>query len=256
MKEETYVVIENMHIGKKYYMLKIRATYISENAKPGNFVMVKPSYGIDPLLKRPFGIYYAEIPFIWIYYEVVGRGTELMTKLKENDNIQILGPLGNYFPPVVGKNILMIAGGRGIAPIHYAIHDYIPVNNVFLLYGARSASDLNMVEDLKALDMKKMFLYTDDGSAYQKGFITTDIRQIIADYNIDVTFSCGPHAMLECLSREIADMKTKNYISLEARMGCGFGICHSCAVKTKSDEYKKVCTDGPIFKMEEIVWEV
>ncbi|HLP47360.1 MAG TPA: hypothetical protein VK469_15520, partial [Candidatus Kapabacteria bacterium] len=160
MKEETCVVIENKHINRKYYMLKIKAPYISENAKPGNFVMVKPTSGIDPLLKRPFGVFNVKSPFIWLYYEIVGKGTELISKLRENDTVPVLGPLGNSFPTMVGKNILMVAGGRGIAPIYYAIRDYVPANNVYLLYGARSAADLNLVEELKELNLKQMFLYT------------------------------------------------------------------------------------------------
>lgn len=254
MKDETCIIIENQHIKKKYYMLKIKAPYIAENAKPGNFIMLKAAVGFEPLLKRPFGIFNAEPPFIRLYYEVVGRGTELISLLKTNDNVHMLGPLGNSFPELKNKNILMVAGGRGIAPIYYAITDYVTANNVYLIYGARSAADLNLVEELETLDMKKMFLYTDDGSAYKKGFVTTDIRQIISDYNIDVTVSCGPDAMFECLAAEIKDMGTENYVSLEALMGCGFGICYSCAVKTVTDEYKKVCTDGPVFKMEEIAW--
>lgn len=255
MKEETCVVIQNKHINRKYYLLKIKAPYISVNAKPGNFLMVKPSGGIDPLLKRPFGVFNVKSPFTWIYYEVVGKGTELIAKLRENDTVQVLGPLGNRFPSLVGKNILMVAGGRGIAPIYYAIRDYVPANNVYLLYGARSAADLNLVEELKELNLKQMFLYTDDGMAYQKGFVSTDIRRIIAEHHIDVTISCGPHGMFECLAREIGDMGTENYVSMEALMGCGFGICHSCAVKITTGEYKKVCSDGPVFRMEEIAWE-
>ncbi len=255
MKDETCIVMENKHINKKYYMLKIKAPYISENAKPGNFVMLKASSGIDPMLKRPFGVFNTKFPFTWIYYEVVGKGTAAIANLRTDDNVQALGPLGNRFPTLIGKNILMVAGGRGIAPIHYAISDYVPTNNVYFIYGARSAADLNLVAELKALDMKEMFLYTDDGSAYQKGFVTTDIRRIIAEHHIDVTVSCGPDAMFESLAHEIGDVGTENWVSLEALMGCGFGICYSCAVKTAADEYKKVCSDGPVFRMEEIAWQ-
>jgi dihydroorotate dehydrogenase electron transfer subunit len=255
MKEEACIVVENRHINKKYYLLKIKAPYVSEKAKPGNFVMLKASPGIAPLLKRPFGVFNTKYPFTWLYYEVVGRGTAAIANLRPDDPVQMLGPLGNRFPAQIGKNILLVAGGRGIAPIHYAISEYAAANNVYLIYGARSAGDLNLVEELKELGLKKMFLYTDDGSAYQKGFVTTDIRRIITDHHIDVTVSCGPDAMFESLAHEIGGIGTENWVSLEALMGCGFGICYSCAVKTAAGEYKKVCSDGPVFRMEEIAWQ-
>lgn len=255
MKDEMCSVVENRHINKKYYVLKIKAPYIAEKAKPGNFVMLKASIGFEPLLKRPFGIFFAEPPFIWLYYEVVGRGTELIAHMKPDDKAQILGPLGNRFPELRDKNILLVAGGRGIAPVYYAVRDYVSANRVFLIYGARSAGDLNLVEDLEKQPIKEIFLYTDDGGAGKKGFVTTDIRRLIENHNIDVTVSCGPDAMFEALAAEIGGMDVENYVSLEALMGCGFGICYSCAVKTVEGGYKKVCTDGPVFRMEEIAWE-
>lgn len=255
MKDEMCSVVENRHINKKYYMLKIKAPYIAEKAKPGNFVMLKASIGTEPLLKRPFGIFYAVPPYIWLYYEIVGRGTQLIANMKADDKAQLLGPLGNRFPETRDKNILVVAGGRGIAPIYYAIRDYGASNRVFLIYGARSSGDLNLMDDLEKLPIKEIFQYTDDGSAGKKGFVTTDIRGIISDHKIDVTVSCGPDAMFEALAAEIGGMDVENYVSLEALMGCGFGICYSCAVKTAGGNYKKVCTDGPVFRMEEIEWK-
>ncbi|MCP5106386.1 MAG: dihydroorotate dehydrogenase electron transfer subunit [bacterium] len=254
MKDEMCTVEENKHINETYYMLKIKAPYIAENAKPGNFVMLKASVGFEPLLKRPFGIFDAAPPFISFYYQVVGKGTELIASLKSGDEVQMLGPLGNSFPQLEDKNILLVAGGRGLAPLYYAAKNYLPQNKVFLIYGARSAQDLNLVEELQALPFQKLFLYTDDGSAYEKGFVTTHIRRIITGYNIHATISCGPDAMFESLAREINTMKVENYVSMEALMGCGFGICCSCAVKMAAGDYKKACSDGPIFKMEEVAW--
>ncbi|MCP4150901.1 MAG: dihydroorotate dehydrogenase electron transfer subunit [bacterium] len=256
MKDIESIIVENSNIRKDYYLMKLEVPYIAENAKPGHFVMVTVSRTADPLLKRPFGIYKVEAPYIWLYYQVVGRGTAAIAGLAPGDKVRTLGPLGNGFPEVKGKNILMVAGGRGIAPLHYAIDRYTANNKVILIYGARTMEDLNLQEELKALPIEKMFLYTDDGSAGKKGFVTTDIREIMTKYGIDVTFSCGPDAMFENLAATIGDTSPEvaNYVSLEALMGCGFGVCHSCAVLTVSQEYKKVCADGPVFRMEDIQW--
>ncbi len=253
MKEEKCIVMENAHINRSYYLMKIKAEYIAAHSQPGNFVMVAVSCTFDPLLKRPFGIFKAEPPFIWVYYQVVGRGTELMSGLREDDALLVLGPLGNSFPQVKDKNILFLAGGRGIAPIYSAVEDYADHDNrLFLIYGARSAGDLNLLDRIEDLPMAGTYLYTEDGSIGQKGMVTTNIKDIIADQGIDMTISCGPEAMFKSLAGELEGMGTENYVSLEAMMGCGFGICYSCPVKSRTGVYKKVCTDGPIFRLEEI----
>ena len=255
MKEEKCTVVENSRINKGYFLMKLEADYISAHSKPGNFIMLAASDTFAPLLKRPFGIFRAKPPYIWLYYEVVGKGTELISRMKPGNVVNTIGPLGNAFPPLEDKNILMVAGGRGIAPIYYAIETYAFSGNVFLIYGAKSKDDLNLLEDIHELPLKKIFLYTDDGSEGKQGFVTTDVVEIIRNNRIEVTISCGPDAMFHALFHTINHLGTENYVSLEALMGCGFGICYSCVVKAVSGDYKKVCSDGPIFRMEEIAWE-
>lgn len=255
MKEEKCVVIENQHIGKNYYLMKLEAPYIARNARAGNFVMVAVSRSLEPLLKRPFGILDTQGSHIRLYYEIIGKGTELMAALKPGEKLNLVGPLGNAFPELENKNILIVGGGRGIAPLYYAMGNYTANNKVSLIYGAKSAGDMNLLDEIEALDLKNLFLYTDDGSKGKKGFVTSDIKDIIREHQIGVTISCGPDAMFENLYHTIGDGDTENYVSLEAMMGCGFGICYSCAVKAVDGNYKKVCSDGPVFKMEAIAWE-
>lgn len=254
MKEERCRVVENKNIKGKYYLMKIETVHIAGNCRPGNFIMAAASTGFDPLLKRPFGVFKAEPPYIWLYYQVIGKGTALLSRFKEGDYLAILGPLGNSFPALIDKNILLAAGGRGIAPLFFAAEHYRSQNTLFLIYGARTAGDLNLLDSIESLCLAKTYLYTEDGSAGKKGMITNDIKTIIEDNKIDITISCGPEAMFKSLNRELAGMKLENYVSLEAYMGCGFGICHGCVVKTSSGGYMKVCSDGPIARLEEIAW--
>jgi dihydroorotate dehydrogenase electron transfer subunit len=123
-----------------------------------------------------------------------------------------------------------------------------------LIYGARSKNDLNLLEKLETHPLEKMFLFTDDGSAGKQGDVTTDVKKIITENSIETTISRGPDAMFENLSPVLKKINTDNYASLESLMGCGFGICYSCVVKTRADGYKKVCQDGPIFKLDDIEW--
>ncbi len=114
MKDEKCVLAENRNIHKNYFLMKLKAEYISTHSKPGNFIMLAASKTSEPLLKRPFGIFDSEPPFIRIYYEIVGKGTEIIASLKPGDVVDVIGPLGNSFPHLEKKNILMVAGGRGM----------------------------------------------------------------------------------------------------------------------------------------------
>jgi len=255
MKEEKCLIIENKHITKNYYLMQLESADIAQQAKPGNFVMIAASKTFEPLLKRPFGILDVTPPALRFYYENVGKGTKIMADLKAGDTVNVVGPLGNSFPAMENKNILMVGGGRGIAPLYFAVGHYARNNNVHLIYGAKSKDDLNLLEEIDQLPLKNVFLYTDDGSAGKKGFVTSDILNIIKDHQIQVSVSCGPDAMFESLHHTIGNVGIENYVSMEAMMGCGFGICYSCAVKTVNGGYNKVCSDGPVFRMEDIAWE-
>ena len=254
MKEETATVVENRQIQNDYYLLKLNTRHVSKNGKPGNFIMIGVSTTLDPLLKRPLGIFDISPPDIWIYYKIAGRGTRLISKLHPGDQIPVLGPLGNTFPELTKQSVLAIAGGRGIAPIHFALKEYLKKNRVFLLYGARSKHDLNLLEKLDTLPLSDMILYSDDGSIGEKGPVTRDLKEIIKKQGINVTISCGPDEMLKEIQRATMDLNTKNYGSFEAFMCCGFGICHSCIIKNNKGKYFQVCSDGPVFNMDEILW--
>lgn len=254
MNEEKGIVEENLNICNNYFLMKIKTETIAKSSEPGNFVMVGISSSYDPLLKRPFGIFNSNDNHIFLYYEVVGKGSKLLSEKKKGDIVDLIGPLGNSFPEFKDKKILLIAGGRGIAPIYYGIEKYLKDNEVRLVYGARSKNDLNLISNLKKLNLKDLYLYTDDGSSGSKGFVTTDLKDIISYNNIDITISCGPEKMFESLNSILKNEKTKDYVSMEAIMGCGIGICHSCVIETKNNGYKKVCSDGPIFDMGEIKW--
>ena len=255
MKEEECRVAANTNIQGRYYLMKIESEYISEKSDPGNFVMIAVSGSNDPLLKRPFGIFKIDSPYFYIYYEVVGRGSKLMASKKEGDRVMVVGPLGNTFPKYENENMLFVGGGRGIAPLYFAIEKYSGSNNISLIYGGRSKDDLLFTEELKKFPLNETAFYTDDGSGFKKGLVTTDIKEIIKRNGINVTFSCGPDKMFESLNEEIGSLGIRNFVSLEAFMGCGFGICYSCVVKGSDGKYKKVCSDGPVFRMEEIKWQ-
>jgi dihydroorotate dehydrogenase electron transfer subunit len=256
MQDESGRIEETRCLGKGYYLLKILAPKIAREAKPGNFVMVRVSPSFDPLLRRPFGILQSEPPYIWLYFQVNGRGTSLLKDHQSGDHLDILGPLGNSFPELPGKKILLIAGGRGIVPLFSYAKTYAGKQPLILLYGGRSAADLNLLEEINAMPLAKAFIFSEDGSCGEKGLLTQGLEKIIHEQQPQVTMACGPEAMLAALAKMLKSKKLENYASLEAMMGCGFGVCHSCAVAVGDGQYRNVCNEGPVFTLEEIQWSI
>jgi len=256
MQDESGRIEETRCLGKDYFLLKILVPKIAREAKPGNFVMVRVSPSFDPLLRRPLGILQSEPPYIWLYFQVKGRGTTLLKNHQSGDRLDILGPLGNCFPELPGKKILLIAGGRGIVPLFGYAKTYSAKQPLILLYGGRSAADLHLLSELGALPLHKSHIFSEDGSCGEKGLLTSGLEKIIAEQHPEVTMACGPEAMLAALAKMLKIKNLENYASLEAIMGCGFGVCHGCAVAAVDGQYHKVCDEGPVFPLEKIKWPI
>jgi dihydroorotate dehydrogenase electron transfer subunit len=254
MQDERARIEETRCLGKDYYLLKILAPKIAREAKPGNFVMVRVSPSFDPLLRRPLGILQSEPPYIWLYFQVNGRGTALLGERQAGDGLDILGPLGNSFPELPGQKVLLIAGGRGIVPLFNYAKMYAGKQPLILLYGGRSAADLHLLEEINAMPFAKVFIFSEDGSVGHKGLLTAGLEEIIAAQRPAATMACGPEAMLGALAARLKAKGLENYASLEALMGCGFGVCHGCAVGAVDGRYRRVCDEGPVFPLQEIQW--
>jgi dihydroorotate dehydrogenase electron transfer subunit len=254
MRDESGRVVENRPLGAGYHLLKVSAPHIAGSAKPGNFVMVRAAPAFDPVLRRPLGILQSDPPHVWLYFQVRGRGTAMLKDRRPGDSIEILGPLGNHFPEIPGKRILLIAGGRGIVPLFSYARVFAGKQPLILLYGGRSAADLNLLEEISAMPLHKCYIYSEDGSRGEKGLLLQGLEKILGEQRPQVTMACGPEAMLAALARRPGLKPLENYVSLEAVMGCGFGVCHSCAVAAADGRYRKVCDEGPVFSLDEIQW--
>ena len=255
MQDERGLIEEARNLGGDYFLLKIAAPHIAAAAKPGNFVMARILPAFDPLLRRPFGILESRPPYIWLYYQVLGHGTRLLSALRPGDSLDILGPLGNSFAEMPGKRVLLIAGGRGIVPLFHYAQAYAGRRPLLLLYGGKGRADLQLLDRIKALPLQGLFIFSEDGSVGQQGLLTEGLEKIIREQKADVTLSCGPEAMLARLAAMLKGRGLENHASLEALMGCGFGACHGCAVMTVAGTYRKVCDEGPVFPLEEIRWQ-
>lgn len=271
-------VIYNRQILPLYYKLGIRWEP-RPFVKPGQFVMLRFTHCIDPLLRRPFGVYRIIDEGIEVLYKVVGKGTRLMTGLRPGDMVDMLGPLGNGFSLDSGKkDIVMIAGGIGIAPFYLSVVSGQRSGvRQKLLFGGRGKDDLPGLEDFKKLDIE-MQISTQDGSIGEKGLVTELLKSEIRNPKSTIVYACGPKGMLKEVSRIALNLDVRCYVSLDNVMACGIGACLGCAVKVSgqwpvvsgkktegslnsslltdhSPPYRMVCKDGPVFDAMEIEWE-
>ncbi len=254
MQDERGLIEEARSLGSGYQLLKIAAPHAAKTAKPGQFVMVRILPALDPLLRRPLGILDARPPYIWLYYQVLGNGTRLLAGQRPGDSLDILGPLGNTFPELPGQRVLLIAGGRGIVPLFHYARAYGERRPLLMLYGGRSKADQQLLDRVLSLRLERLFIFSEDGSIGQQGRLSDGLEKILRDERPDATYSCGPEAMLAALAKLLKPFPTRDLVSLEARMGCGFGACQGCAILAANGTYRRVCDEGPVFPMEEIQW--
>lgn len=231
----------------------LKCPQIARTAKPGQFVQIAVNDSYEPFLSRPLSIADTTNNTIRIIYRVIGKGTEILKAKKDGETLLILGPLGKAITPVKNKNIVLCAGGLGIAPLLYLAKNLKKNNNLILFYGARNESELILLKEFKPL-CDKIFLSTDDGSKGRKGFVTDILfsaHDILA--NAYCLYIAGPSEMIKKISNykfRLSHLKLFGF--LEERMGCGCGICFGCAVKKRGNGYLRVCTDGPVFDLSKV----
>lgn len=240
MKQVILKIIENRALNADTFELKLSGD--CGELRPGQFVEVAlPGF----YLRRPFGVADYTDGVLTLLYKVAGRGTEEMTKLCHGEKLDVLVGLGNGFCYDKYENPVLIGGGMGIAPLYYlakALHDTGCTPTAVL--GFRSCGEAFYIEEFKKY--ATVIVATDDGSLGVKGNVLDALVAANVDY--DGYFSCGPMIMLKHLQAK----STEGEMSLEARMGCGFGACMGCSIET-TNGYKRVCKEGPVFNAEELL---
>jgi dihydroorotate dehydrogenase electron transfer subunit len=251
-------------------MLGIYCPPISNQIKPGQFVMLKVSDSTSPLLRRPFSVYKnypASHPekrkrgHLFILYKEVGKGTRTMTALSKGQKVDLIGPLGNGFtlPPLPSSaDCILIGGGVGIVSLHL-LAEALKCKTLSVFIGGKTQNDILGVEDFRKLN-SNVLMATEDGSLGVRG---TVVDLFISQTNRfkrnekHYIYACGPVPMLRALAGTVRSTKFICQVSLEARMGCGFGACWGCVVKTKHPQipYQRVCQEGPVFRIEDVAWE-
>jgi dihydroorotate dehydrogenase electron transfer subunit len=246
-------IISNDQVLPDVFLLKVRSPEIAAEAKPGQFVMISADDSGTRLLRRPISLHNVVNDELHFLFAIIGEGTRWLSQRKTGQTLDLLGPAGNGFSlnPQL-HNLLLVAGGMGIAPLVYLASSALNQGfSVKLAAGSKTASLL-----LPAKSIPQGVEYctaTEDGSQGEKGFITP-ILQRNASW-ADQIFICGPLPMYQAMHKQADKLLCgkPTQVSLEVRMGCGMGICYSCTVRT-SDGLKQVCKDGPVFDFRSVDW--
>lgn len=237
-------------LAKDHYLLTLQM----KNAAfyPGQFINIKAAEGTDPLLRRPFSIFDADGENVSIVVRVIGKGTELISEMQPGE-VNVVGPSGTGFTMETGKNVLLVGGGVGNAPLFYLMKALKEKGNtVTYIYCARSKNFVFEKEKYQGL-ADEFILTTDDGSDGIKGFATAVMADKISMKGYDRIYSCGPDPMMEKVVK-LADSDTPVEVSVENYFGCGVGLCVGCTVDTLTG-YRRACVDGPVFDGRIILWD-
>jgi dihydroorotate dehydrogenase electron transfer subunit len=250
-------------LGGAYVRLTFRHPEVAQEARPGQFVMIKSQAPSDSLLRRPFSIL-ATNPAAGtfsLFLKAVGPGSRALFDLQPGQLASCLGPLGHSFAlPPAGTEALLVAGGYGIAPFRIMSETIVRQSGrALVFYGGRTAADLPLRNGFADLGVP-VVAATEDGSEGTRGRVTVALESYLDGVLQPVAlYACGPDAMMHAVASLAARRGLPAQVSLDPWMGCGVGTCLGCVVKIqKADEGKAknrcACTVGPAFDASEVVW--
>lgn len=242
MKQVIFKITENKPLNPLIMKMTLKGD--NSGVKAGQFINVK----IDGFyLRRPISVCEIIDGGIVIIYKIVGKGTEVLSKLKEGESLDVLTRLGNgYDLSASGDMPLLIGGGVGVPPMYQLAKELIALGKkVTVILGFNTKSELFYEEEFKALGAS-VIVTTVDGSYGVKGFVTDAMK----DLNYSYFYTCGPEPMLKAVHKSST---SDGEMSFEERMGCGFGACMGCSCKTLTGN-KRICKEGPVLKKGEILW--
>ena len=243
MKQSIFTVTENRKIASAVYEMTLSGDTSAVTA-PGQFVNIR----LDGFfLRRPISVCDCESGTLRLIYKVVGNGTQAMSKLQNDTELDVLTGLGNgYDTEKSGDRPLLLGGGVGVPPMYMLAKKLISEEkDVTVILGFNTENEVFYENEFQALGAK-VLVTTADGSKGIKGFVTDAMDKV--DYTY--FYTCGPEPMLKAVYNKST---TSGQFSFEERMGCGFGACMGCSCKTKYGS-KRICKDGPVLEKEEIIW--
>lgn len=236
------------------YVLELETDDEIPQIRPGNFAELEIPNSGEVFLRRPLSILDVNYPdkTLSFYVKVIGKGTKKLGNLAVGEKVNIIYPLGNTFDSNNTSNALIVGGGSGIAPfILLARQLHQEGIKTTFLFGARTAGEIVMQDAFSMFG--DVLLTTEDGSMGEKGLVTAHSIFKKDVFHFDKIYTCGPDPMMKAVAYIAARKQVPCEVSLENMMACGFGACLCCVTETRQGN-KCVCTEGPVFNINELAW--
>ena len=250
-------VVSNLRLNDDQHILHLQASNQLEYIHPGQFANILVDQSKNVFLRRPFSFYSVDYQnnIVSFLIKGIGEGTRTLLNAGVDSVLDVLFPLGNGFTlPEPEEKVLLVGGGSGVAPLlHLAQVLSKNSNKIHMLVGARSVSDLIEMDNYKRY--ANLHTTTEDGSHGEKGFVTD--HSIFSEGMTEFSriYTCGPDPMMKAVAAKARVKSVFCEVSLENSMACGFGVCLCCVVQTIHG-HKCVCTEGPVFNINQLKWQI
>lgn len=250
MKEYLVKVVKNENIA---YNVNALTFDVGEEVfvRAGQFLNISTGSEMN-LLRRPIAICKAEGSLITICFQIKGGGTKRLSEAKAGDILSVLMPLGNgFYIAESEKKVALVGGGVGIFPMVSVIREYYKDKEIYSYIGFRNKGAVCMEDELRK--SKSLTIVTDDGSYGKRQNAVEAFKEDFNRVRPDVVLSCGPAPMLRALKAAVDGTGVPTCVSLEERMGCGIGACLVCVCDKTDGKHARVCKDGPVFDINEVI---
>lgn len=249
-------LVENRQLNYQYVLLILTCKEKLPTVLPGQFAEIRVDGSPETFLRRPLSVSFIDKSRneLWLLIQTIGPGTKKLAQLKSGDIVNLIIPLGNSFtaPESNSAQIALVGGGVGVAPmLIWGEWLHKKGYQCDFLIGARSANDLLLLDEFEKYG--KVYTTTEDGSAGEKGYIAQHSQFTSPQY--DYIYTCGPTPMMQAVARYAIENDIFCEASLENTMACGFGACLCCVTATTEGNLC-VCTEGPVFNVKRLKWQI
>ncbi len=235
-------LVRRESLGGPYFLLTFSHQEVAQEARPGQFVMLKAGESADPPLRRPVSIMSvdARSGTFTVFVKAIGQGTRTLCALAEGETAQCLGPLGHPFsPPPEGTAAAFVAGGYGVAP--FFLFSQVLARTTTQLFGFSTvgAPQRTWFCCPASKASSTVEAATEDGSLGVAGLVTRPLEAWLDGQTGPVRlYACGPEPMMHAVGRLGSRRGLATELSLDPFMGCGVGTCLACVVRTqRPDEH-------------------
>jgi dihydroorotate dehydrogenase electron transfer subunit len=248
-------VVDTIRLNKRHFILELLAPDKFPLILPGQFVQALVEDSPSTFLRRPFSIHSVDYGknTLRLLIQVKGPGTSHLAKLSTGDHLNLIYPLGNSFSLPFTKDVLLVGGGCGVAPLLF-LSQFLSQNNIHptILLGFRTKEEVSEIEEYSRFG--KVHVITDDGTEGEKGLVVDHSIFQRERLPFKKIYCCGPDAMMKAVAKIARMNKIECEVSLENTMACGFGVCLCCITPTDKGN-ERVCVEGPVFNIHRLKWQ-